>query len=312
MSQSHPQTRAFEQRLSQMQLTLSDLNHSLHLSEQSPRVVLHWDEKLSDHNALVKQRNHVTIYGYHEVLVGEDCELVLDGPITEQTHLYIARLQLGANAKVRLQTDSWLFIEQLIVDAADKPAAILLKPQTGQRGSDGVNAIGGNSGSIEGQMGGDGGGGSHGTHGSNGGASRKAYVKIEHLDGHLLCIASAADGGDGGNGGCGGLGGNAIKAKSGNGGNGGNGGHGGHASNGSELFVTIDHMGNNAKPEAKSGTKPSTATACTPIPRGGRGGLSGNGGCNGRGQPDGLYGLDGTPGSDGADGQPASVHLRKP
>ena len=292
--------RAFEKQLQQMQIALCNLHPSLNLNSAQTPLTLDWDEKLSDQPQLEKRRNHLALFGYQAVTIDAGCELLLHGPSNEQTHLYIKQLTLAAGARICLQTDSWLYIENLQV-VGDGEALIELKPRTAQQGGNGVDGVSGTHATLAPQQGGNGGAASDGVEGKDAGSARKAYLKIGYLEGDLCCIASAGDGGDGGYGGNGGGGGRGNRAAGGNGGNGGYGGHGGHAASGGELYVTIEQRGTH-----------SVVSQQTPVPRGGKGGRAGRGGLSGDGEVTGQQGLDGTTGSDGADGEAGAVYLRLP
>ena len=292
--------RAFEKQLQQMQIALCNLHPPLNLNSAQTPLTLDWDEKLSKQPLLEKRRNHLAIFGYQAVTIEAGCELQLHGPTNEQTHLYIRQLTIAAGARICLQTDSWLFIDDLQVEGEGK-AFIELKPKKTQQGGNGVDGVDGTNATLTPQQGGNGGAASDGVEGQDAGPARKAYLKIGQLDGDRCCIASAGDGGNGGWGGNAGRGGRGNGAAGGNGGNGGYGGHGGHAASGGELFVTIEQLSFNSKVNQK-----------TPLPRGGKGGRAGCGGLSGEGEVTGQHGLDGSAGSDGADGDVGAVYLRLP
>lgn len=294
--------QGWEQHLAQLKLTPDALVPFLKVEAIHSRILLHWDEKLSDASPISKQRNHITVYGYHNVTIDKGCELIIEGLPNEQTHLFIDNLTLSSGASLRLQTDTWVFINRItVLGGANSGADIILKPAKGQSGNHGVNGVEGVSATTSECSGSNGGDATAGTDGSNGHGSRRAFIRIGWLSGCLNFIASAADGGDGGNGGQGGAGGNGMDAIGGTGGNGGHGGHGGHASGGGEMFITIDALHDEAR-----------VNQFTPVPVGGKGGLAGIGGKPGIGEPYGQTGLTGTSGNNGMDGQSAAIYLRYP
>ena|GEM_PF-4009667 len=300
--------QGWKKHLAQWQLTPDALALSLRVTQECSKVLLHWDENLSDRSPVSKQRNHVTIYGYRDVSIAENCELVVDGLVNEQTHLYIENLNMLPGSALRLQTDSWVFINTLTIAGVkalpenhECSATIILKPVKGKNGSQGIDGVDGVSATDVACFGSNGGCATSGCDGEDGIGSRRAFIRIGLLNGNLDCIASASDGGDGGDGGNGGVGGRGLEALAGSGGNGGHGGHGGHASSGGELFVTIDALSHNSKVRGK-----------TPIPQGGKGGMFGLGGSIGLGKPNGQPGLQGALGSTGMNGEPACIYLRYP